>query len=116
VFHEATHSTAHKDRLAREAAMNFSHDRTWGDPIYAREELVAEMGSAMLQAETGMQTDHEFERSAAYIKDWLGALEKDPKLVPQAAAAAQRAVDLITEPQRQAEHEDPEAEAEREAA
>jgi putative DNA primase/helicase len=36
-FHEATHSTAHKDRLAREAAVNFSHDRKWGDAIYARE-------------------------------------------------------------------------------
>jgi antirestriction protein ArdC len=115
-FHEATHSTGHKSRLAREAGTNFSHGRKWGDPVYAREELVAEMGAAMLQAETGMETDEQFDRSAAYVKDWLGAMEKDPKLVPQAAAAAQRAVDLITEPQRQAEHEDPEAEAEREAA
>jgi antirestriction protein ArdC len=108
-FHEATHSTAHKDRLAREAATNFSHDRKWGDPVYAREELVAEMGSAMLQAETGMQTDHEFGQSAAYVQSWLNALEKDPQLITQAAAAAQRAVDRITEPQRQAERDDPEA-------
>ena len=116
-FHEAAHSTGHKSRLAREAGTNFSHGRKWGDPIYAREELVAEMGSAMLQAETGMETDEQFDQSAAYVADWLGALEKDPRLVPQAAAAAQRAVDLITEPQRQAERDDqPEAEAEREAA
>lgn len=110
-LHEAVHSTGHKDRLAREAGTNFTHGRKWGDPVYAREELVAEMGSAMLQAETGIETDEQFDQSADYIKGWLAALEKDPTLVPQAAAAAQRAVDLITEPQRQAEH-DGQAEAE----
>ena len=109
-FHEAGHSTGHKSRLDREAS-DFSHDRKWGDPIYAREELVAEMTAAMLQAETGMETDEQFDQSAAYVTNWLGALEKDPKLVPQAAAAAQRAVDRITEPQRQAEHEYPEVKA-----
>jgi antirestriction protein ArdC len=72
------------------------------------------MGSAMLQAETGMETDEQFGQSAAYIQSWLRALEEDPKLVRQAAVAAQRAVDLITEPQRQAEHQDQVPEAERE--
>src|SRR5258708_4449658 len=101
-FHEAAHSTGHKSRLAREAGTSFSHGRKWGDPIYAREELVAEMGSAMLQAETGMETDEQFDQSAAYVADWLGALEKGPTRVPQAAGAAQRGGGPITEPQRQA--------------
>jgi antirestriction protein ArdC len=104
-LHEAVHSTGHRSRLAREAGTSFSHGRKWGDPVYAREELIAEMGSTMLRAETGIETGHEFEQSADYIKGWLGALEKDPKLVPQAAAAAQRAVDLVLEPQRQAERQ-----------
>jgi antirestriction protein ArdC len=108
-FHEAGHSTGHRDRLARESLTDFSHDRKWGDAKYAREELVAEMTSAMLQAETGVETDHQFDQSAAYVQSWLGALQGDSKLVPQAAAAAQRAVSMITEPQRQGE---PVAEAE----
>lgn len=105
LFHELTHSTGHKDRLDREAS-DFSHDRKWGDAIYAREELVAEMGSAMLQAETGMATDQQFDQSAAYIADWLTALEKDSQLVPRAASQASKAVDLITGAQRQAEREE----------
>ena len=99
-FHEAGHSTGHARRLARESLTNFSHDRQWGDEPYAKEELVAEMTKAMLQAETGI--DGQFDQSAAYIADWLTALTKDPNLVPQAAAQAQRACDLITDPQRQA--------------
>jgi antirestriction protein ArdC len=115
VFHELGHSTGHKDRQARESLVNFSHERRWGDALYAKEELVAEMTNAMLAAETGIETDHEFEQSAAYIQSWLRELERDPKLVPQAAAAAQRAADLITERQRQTE-KDTEPERELEAA
>jgi len=99
-FHEAGHSTGHASRLARESLISFSHDRQWGDELYAKEELVAQMTSAMLQAETGIEG--QFSQSAAYVADWLTALKKDPNLVPQAAAQAQRACDLITEPQRQA--------------
>ncbi len=99
-FHEAGHSTGHASRLARASLTDFSHDRRWGDELYAKEELVAEMTSAMLQADTGI--DGQFDQSAAYVADWLTVLRKDPALVPQAAAHAQRACDLITDPQRQA--------------
>jgi antirestriction protein ArdC len=109
-FHEAGHSTGHATRLARESLTTFSHDRAWGDELYAKEELAAEMTSAMLQADTGI--DGQFGQSAAYIAHWLTALRNDPGLVPQAAAHAQRACDLITEPQRQPTnqpHPEPEA-------
>jgi putative DNA primase/helicase len=99
-FHEAGHSTGHASRLARESLINFSHDRRWGDELYAKEELAAEMTSAMLLAETGI--DGQFGQSAAYVADWLTALRNDPNLVPPAAAHAQRACDLITQPGRQA--------------
>ncbi len=99
-FHEAVHSTGHASRLARPSLTTFSHDRAFGDELYAREELVAQMGSAMLQAETGIEG--RFGQSAAYIAGWLTALRNDPGLVPHAAACAQRACDLITQPQRQA--------------
>jgi antirestriction protein ArdC len=32
----------------------------------------------------------------AYLARWLNTIRQDVKLIPQAAAAAQRAVDLIT--------------------
>jgi antirestriction protein ArdC len=111
-FHEVGHSTGHPGRLNREGIAEFDH---FGSERYGREELVAQMTSAMLQAETGIETPAEFERSAAYLQNWLTAIKGDTKLVPQAAAQAQRAVDLITEPQRQAERED-QAELDREAA
>ncbi len=107
-FHEAVHSTGHKDRLAREGIEKFDH---FGSDRYGREELVAQMGSAILQAETGIETDAEFERSAAYLASWLDAIKADARLVPQAAAQAQRAVTLIAEPERQAEPQ-PERQAE----
>jgi len=60
----------------------------------------ASRNHAMLQADTGIEG--RFDQSAAYIANWLTALRNDPGLVPQAAAHAQRACDLITSPQRQA--------------
>ena len=93
-FHEIGHSTGHESRLNREVAQHLGEWRH-GDKMYAREELVAQMTSAMLQAETGIEAPEELDRTAAYIENWLTALENDYKLVPQAASAAQQAVDLI---------------------
>jgi len=93
VWHEAGHSTGHPDRLNREGIAEFDH---FGTDRYGREELVAQMTSAMLQAITGTETDREVTRSAAYLASWLNTIKADVRLVPQAAAAAQRAVDLIT--------------------
>jgi len=94
LFHEAGHSTGHADRLNREPAVKLGQ---WvkGDPIYAREELCAQMTSAMLQAETGIECPEEERRSAAYVENWLAALANDHRLVTTAASAAQAAVDLI---------------------
>ena len=93
-FHETGHSTGHESRLNREPAVCLGE---WqhGDRLYAFEELVAQMTSAMLQAETGIECPEELDRTAAYVENWLTVLENDHKLVPQAASAAQQAVDLI---------------------
>jgi antirestriction protein ArdC len=88
LFHELVHSTGHEKRLARiEPAL-------FGTDPYGKEELVAEMGAAFL---AGIA---EFEeaggaQSAAYIAGWLERVEKEPRLVVQAAAQAQKAVDLM---------------------
>jgi antirestriction protein ArdC len=94
VLHELGHSTGHESRLNREPAVHLGGWKK-GDRIYAREELVAQMTSAMLQAETGIECPAELDRSAAYVENWLTALENDHKLMPQAASAAQQACDLI---------------------
>lgn len=93
LFHEGTHSTGHASRLNRfERGGEPSH---FGSERYAREELVAEMGSAMLMAQAGIDTDATTEHSAAYIANWLGALRDDKSLVSRAAQQAQKAVDRI---------------------
>lgn len=86
-FHELVHSTGHESRLAR------IETTSYGTDPYAKEELVAELGAAMLNGIVGIEET--IEDSAAYIATWLRTLRDDKKLVVQAAAKAQRAVDLI---------------------
>ena len=97
-FHEAGHSTGHPTRLNRPGVAAFDH---FGSGRYAREELAAEMTSALLCAQTGIDTPDLFGNSASYIASWLTALHNDHKLVITAAAQAQHASDLITQPQHQ---------------
>ncbi len=87
--HETTHWTKHKDRLNREFGRV-----VWGDEGYAKEELVAEIGSAFLCADLGI-TPETREDHAAYIESWLKALKDDKKLIFTAAAHATRAVEFL---------------------
>jgi antirestriction protein ArdC len=99
-FHEAVHSTGHPSRLNRPGIAEFDH---FGSGKYAREELVAQIGSAMLLAETGIDDDAHIDNSAAYVQSWLRALKDDRSLVVSAASQAYKAVELITEPLRSEE-------------
>jgi len=99
-YHEAAHSTGHPSRLNRAGLT--SPDAVFGSHAYGKEELVAQMTASMLCAETGIDTDEIFENSAAYIGSWLRTIKSDPRMVVTAAAAAQKATNLITEPGRQA--------------
>jgi len=87
--HEITHWTKHGKRLARD----FGHVR-FGDEGYAKEELVAELGSAFLCADLGI-TPEVRDDHAAYIGHWLKALRDDRRLIFTAAAHAQRAADYL---------------------
>jgi antirestriction protein ArdC len=98
-FHEAAHSTGHPSRLNRPGIAAFDH---FGSNRYAREELVAEMSSSILCAETGIDDSELFDNFAAYIAGWLSTLNHDRTLVVAAAAQAQRACDLINQAQHQA--------------
>ena len=66
----------------------------WGDEGYAREELVAELGSAFLCADLGI-TPEVRQDHAAYIQSWLQILNDDKRFVFSAASHAQRATDYL---------------------
>jgi len=91
LFHELTHSTGHKNRLARKGVVE---SNSFGSNEYSREELIAEMGAAFLCGFCGIEQTT-IENSAAYIQNWLKALRGDEKLVVLAAAQAQKASDFI---------------------
>lgn len=88
LFHEAGHATGHKSRLDRNLQGRF------GSKSYAKEELIAEMTSAFLCAECGIDNDV-IENQSAYIQSWLNALKNDSKLLITAASAAQKAANYI---------------------
>lgn len=85
-LHELTHWTGAKHRLNRDFSGRF------GNPAYAFEELVAEIGAAYLCADLGIQGEL---RHAGYIGHWLKACRDDNTAIFKAAALAQKAADYI---------------------
>lgn len=78
-----------KSRCDREGGVWF------GDEKYSREELVAEMGSAMLCSVAGVDTEKSLTNSAGYIQGWLKALKNDPKMIVWATSRAEKAAKYI---------------------
>ena len=90
-FHELVHSTGAKDRLNRPGVANMDK---FGSEKYSKEELVAELGAAMLSGITEIENltiDH----SASYIQSWIKKLKDDHSLIITASQQAQKAVDFI---------------------
>ncbi len=92
LFHELVHSTGYSKRLDR--GLDEEGTAPFGSPDYSKEELVAEMGAAFLNAAAGISPPT-IEQSAAYIDNWRKILKGDKRLVVQAAGAAQKAADWI---------------------
>lgn len=86
-FHELTHWTGAKSRLDRDLDKG-----RFGNPAYAFEELVAEMGAAFLCAEHGVQGEI---RHAGYIQHWINALRENDRAIFKASALAQKAADYL---------------------
>jgi antirestriction protein ArdC len=84
-LHEVVHSTGHEERLDRGMGNRF------GCESYAQEELIAEIGAAMLATHLGIEV--EWDQHAAYLSSWLKVLKEDRKMIVQAAQKAQKAVD-----------------------
>jgi antirestriction protein ArdC len=90
-FHELAHATGHVSRLNREGVMD---GKGVGSQRYSKEELVAEMTSAFLCAECDILPSVE-QNSIAYVQSWASALNKDPRMIVEAAGMAQKAADYI---------------------
>lgn len=91
MFHELGHATGHEKRLNRPGVTN---QVVFGSCDYSREELVAELTSAFVCAEVGIDNSV-VENAASYIHGWLTTLESDARAVVTASGQAQRATDFI---------------------
>jgi len=91
LYHELVHASGHRARLNRKTLTDLCR---FGDPTYAKEELVAEMGAAYLSGLCGI-APVTLDTSAAYLQSWMAVLRHDPTMLVQAAAQAQRAADYI---------------------
>lgn len=87
--HEMVHWTRHPKRLDRDFGR-----KHFGDEGYAKEELVAELGSCFLSSDLGLEPESH-EGHAAYIQSWLTVLKNDKKFIVNAASHAQRATEYI---------------------
>jgi antirestriction protein ArdC len=85
-LHELIHATGHASRVGRTLTGAF------GSKDYAREELVAEMGSAFLCASFGIEPTV---RHADYLASWLDVLREDNRAVFRAASAASKAAEWL---------------------
>lgn len=91
LFHELTHSTGHSNRVGRDGIEKLN---TFGSESYTKEELIAEMGAAMLCGIAGIERKT-LSNSAAYLQSWISVLKSDSHMVVSAASQAQKAADYI---------------------
>lgn len=90
LLHEMSHSTGHESQLDRFKPTSF------GSAEYAREELVAELGSALVAQRYGM-TKHIKEDSAAYLKSWLESLKESPQFIKTTLLDVKKATSIINQ-------------------
>lgn len=90
LLHEMTHSTG------REGVLDRIKPTSFGSAEYAREELVAELGSALVAQRYGMEK-HIKEDSAAYLKSWLDSLKESPQFIKTTLLDVKKATAMITQ-------------------
>lgn len=91
MLHEMSHSTGHESRLNRDM-----RGASFGSSRYAREELVAELSSAIVGQQYNV-SKHILEGNAQYLKSWLGAIDKEPDFLNNVLGDVMKASDMIIE-------------------
>jgi antirestriction protein ArdC len=92
--HEVVHGTGHKTRLDRDLKGFF------GDPDYAFEELIAELGAAYIAADLAIEAEPRDDHSQ-YLASWLKCLKENNRAIFRAAAFAERAAEYVASKQPQ---------------
>lgn len=88
LLHEFTHATGHSSRLDRDLTGSF------GSESYAKEELVAELGSYLLGQDLNIGYDASVhENHSAYLQNWIKALKEDKTFIFKCVGKASRAVE-----------------------
>lgn len=87
-LHELTHWTGHKSRCDRDLTGKF------GGEDYAKEELIAECGAALLCMSLGIEKQPTPEH-AQYLNNWMKAIGDDYKVIFTAMSKAQKAIDHL---------------------
>ena len=90
-FHELTHWTGGKARLARPEIVNYLQ----GKEYRSMEELTAEIGAAFLCQICAIDSPETLQDSTAYIQSWLKVFKGDTKIVMQASKQAREAVEFV---------------------
>ncbi len=90
LFHELAHATGHAKRLNRET---LTKSEGFASESYSKEELIAELASAMLCSKAGIQKT--LDNSASYIQNWIKALQGDSKMIVSASSKAEKVVKYI---------------------
>lgn len=88
MLHEMTHSTMTPERLNREMGGRF------GDPKYAKEEIVAEVNAALISHSMGFDSKIT-DNSAAYLDSWISVLKQEPKFILSVMADVNKASEMI---------------------
>ena len=88
-LHEMAHSTGHPERLARK----FGYQGTF---LYAHEELIAELSSAVTGRDLGLAVLPRKE-NAQYLKGWLSEITNDSKYILNILQDVNKAVTMIEE-------------------
>ena len=93
ICHELVHWTGGAKRLKRINMENFA----WGDEKYAREELVAELGSCILMNILGYQENENTDFHSEYFQHWLQRAGDKDEAIKFATEHAKKAVEYILE-------------------
>ena len=89
-LHEMAHSTGTEKRLNRVKGDKF------GDPKYAKEELVAELTAANTGYSLGFDK-RILDNNAAYLDGWISVLKENPKFIVSVMADVNKASNMVLE-------------------
>lgn len=92
-IHEMAHSTGHESRLGRDGIVKIDQ---FGSDQYAKEELVAELTSALIGNAMGFDSRIR-ENNIAYLQNWIGLLKKDPKFLKSVMSDVNKSSKMVLE-------------------